>query len=352
MNLLTGISAKDFNTLDAAGNDTPAGLYSDGTTMWVVDNGDDQIYAYKVSDKSRDSSKDFDLHSSNSSPLGIWSNAHLTSNDVTMWVSDVIDNKIYAYKMSDKSRDSSKDFNTLDAAGNHYPQGLFSDGETMWVTDRTDKDIYAYNLSTKARDSSKDFSDVTDSSSNPNGIWSDGTTMWVSSQTQHTSSPQSHIRAFTVSTKSRDSSKDFTTLHSAGNREPWGIHSDWTTASTTKTTMWVVDGADKKIYAYIFTAPDSEHTATPTPTDTPTHTPTPTDTPTNTPTPTDTPTHTPTPTDTPTHTPTPTDTPTHTPTPTDTPTNHANSHQYAYEHANSHQYAYEHANSYQYADSY
>ncbi len=280
--------------------------------MWVVDIGDAYIYAYKVSDKSRDSGKDFDLPSSNSSPMGIW------GNSTTMWIADTADKKIYAYKMSDKSRDSSKDFNTLDAAENDDPRALFSDGTHMWVADSRDDKVYAYKMSDKSRDSSKDFSNVTGTFSSPNGIWSDGTTMWVASQSSFN---QSYIKAFTVSSKSRDTSKDFTTLHAAGNGEPWGIHSDGTT-------MWVIDGADKKIYAYFLDAPDSEHTATPTPTDTPTHTPTntPTHTPTHTPTPTDTPTHTPTntptptPTDTPTNTPTPTDTPTHTPTPTKTPT--------------------------------
>ena len=53
--------------------------------------------------------------------------------------------------------DSSKDFNTLIAAGNNNPAGLWSNGTTLWVTDWQDDKIYAYNMATKARDSSKDF---------------------------------------------------------------------------------------------------------------------------------------------------------------------------------------------------
>ena len=41
-------SSKDFNTLSAAGNTNPAGLWSDGATMWVSDFGQDKIYAYQM----------------------------------------------------------------------------------------------------------------------------------------------------------------------------------------------------------------------------------------------------------------------------------------------------------------
>ena len=39
--------AKDFGTLNAAGNDSARGIYSDGSTMGVVDRDDDKIYAYR-----------------------------------------------------------------------------------------------------------------------------------------------------------------------------------------------------------------------------------------------------------------------------------------------------------------
>ena len=49
------------------------------------------MYAYKLSDGSRDSAKDYTLHSDNGNPGGIW------SDGTTMWVLDVNDDKIYAY---------------------------------------------------------------------------------------------------------------------------------------------------------------------------------------------------------------------------------------------------------------
>ena len=52
-------SLYDFNTLSGAGNESPYGIWSDGTTMWVVDPLDLKIYAYNLSTKARDAAKDF-----------------------------------------------------------------------------------------------------------------------------------------------------------------------------------------------------------------------------------------------------------------------------------------------------
>ena len=227
-------SAEDFDTLDAADNESPKGIWSDETTMWVADWSDEKIYAYSMSNKGRVSSKDFDTldDAGNDNPEGIW------SDGTTMWVVDSSDAKIYAYNMSNKARVSSKDFDTLDAAGNDSPEGIWSDGTTMWVADWSDEKIYAYNMSNKARVSSKDF-DTLDAASNgsPTGIWSDGTTMWVAD------SSDDKIYAYDMSNKGRVSSKDFDTLDAASNGSPTGIWSD-------RETVWVADSSDDKIFAY------------------------------------------------------------------------------------------------------
>ena len=224
----------DFDTLSAAGNRTPNGTWSDGTTMWVTDHVDDKIYAYSMSTKARESAKDFNTLSAagNGSPEAIW------SDGTTMWVADRQDAKIYAYSMSTKERESAKDFNTLYAAGNRDPFGLWSDGTTMWVTDMTDDKIYAYSMSTKERDIAKEFNTLYAAGNGvPVGLWSDGTTMWAADY------DSGKIYAYSMSSKARESAKDFNTLIAAGNRRPVGIWSDGII-------MWVVGGEDSKIYAY------------------------------------------------------------------------------------------------------
>ena len=90
-------SSKDFTGLATAGNRSPRGIWSNGTTMWVVD-WNKKIYAYSMSSKARDTSKEFtSLDSQNTKPRGIW------SNSTTMWVVDYGRNKLYAYNLSTKA---------------------------------------------------------------------------------------------------------------------------------------------------------------------------------------------------------------------------------------------------------
>ena len=111
------VGTKDFNTLSEGGSSSPGGIWSDGTTMWIIDKTYDKIYAYNLLTKARDDSKDFNTLSAagNNDPTCIW------SDGTTMWVADNVDDKIYAYNLSTKARDASKDFDTLIAAGNTSP---------------------------------------------------------------------------------------------------------------------------------------------------------------------------------------------------------------------------------------
>ncbi len=229
----SGGATEAFETLDAAGNNNPEGIWSDGTTMWVADTDDDKIYAYDLNTKARDSDKDFDTldDADNDRPTGIW------SNGVTMWATEYDDGKIYAYQVSDKARDADKDLDTLAGAGNANPTGLWSDGTTMWVADDDDK-IYAYDMSTKVQDITKEFSSLHSENGDPAGIWSDRVTMWVADQADD------RIYAYDMETKGRVEEKEFNALPATGNDEPRGIWSDGTV-------MWVVDD-DDEIYAYYF----------------------------------------------------------------------------------------------------
>ena len=90
------LPTSDFNTLNAAGNNVPRGIWSDGTTLWIADWGDTKLYAYNLATKAHVSTKDFTLAADNRDPSGIW------SDTVTMWVADTSDDKLYAYSMSNQ----------------------------------------------------------------------------------------------------------------------------------------------------------------------------------------------------------------------------------------------------------
>ena len=231
---------QDFDGLAAASNRSARGIWSDRETMWVTDDSFDKLFAYNLATKEREEGKEFTLKTSttdNKFPQSLW------SDGTTMWVSHFLwsgtESKIFAYNLSTKARDPSKDFDTLLAEGNDNPVGLWSNGTTMWVADSVDKKIYAYKMSDKSRDAGKDFNTlIRAGNENPKGIYSDGTTMWVADF------DDDKIYAYKMSDKSRDAGKDFDTLKAAGNNAPFGIWSD------NITTMWVLDSTDDKIYAY------------------------------------------------------------------------------------------------------
>ena len=230
-----------------ADNNRPTGIWSDETTMWVVNSMEQnpRIFAYnmwttnqqqKVWDGSRDEAKEFVglKGAQNVTPFGIW------SDKTTMWVADEQENKIFAYVLESKMRPTSPTtldfpFQYLNDAGNTQPRGLWSDGSTMWVSD-WDKKIYAYKASDKTRDTSKEFDTLKGAGNqSPIGIWSDGTTMWVADL------GRKKIFAYNMEDETNDPTKEFAT--SLKNSQPGYLWSDGKT-------LWVSDSIDQKIYAY------------------------------------------------------------------------------------------------------
>ncbi len=212
----------------ASANTNPSGIWSDGTTMWVLDTVDGKLYAYTLATGVRDTTKEFDLASANDGEGGIW------SNGTTMWVSDFTDDKLYAYTLSTGARDTSKEFDLT--ALNVFPTALWSDGTTIWVADLLHVTVFAYTLATGTRDTTKEFDTASDNTGKRAGLWSDGTTIWVGD------SGDAKLYAYTLSTGARDTSKEFD-LNSDLNTAPVGIWSDGTV-------MWVSDDVNERIYPY------------------------------------------------------------------------------------------------------
>ncbi len=211
-------------TLDSQ-NANPRGVWSDGTTVWVVDRVRHKLYAYTLSSGARDSGKDITLDGANQNATGVW------SDGTTIWVADDSDDKLYAYTLSGGARDSGKDIalaskpsdGTFAADDNGKAAGVWSDGTTIWVADATDAKLYAYTLSGGARDSGKELGVSLSGTRSPAGIWSDGTVIWVVYQSL------GQAIAYTISGGSRNADLDLSLRIADSN---WGLWSDGTT-------MWV-----------------------------------------------------------------------------------------------------------------
>ena len=218
------------------------GLWSDGETMWVSDEGGDKLHAYNMDTKAKDSDKDFDTleAAGNKDPQGIW------SDGTTMWVTDLTDGKVYAYNMMTKAHDPDESFALPISVS--YITGLWSDGETMWVSSPTQGYISAFRLSDKAREPDKDFDLGGSLSAINSDIWSDGTTLWM---TGHIRDSADYVYAYSMRTKKRDTTKDFV---------PRGVFDDdeqvagiWADGET----MWI-QGVSFNNFTYSYNMPASD----------------------------------------------------------------------------------------------
>ena len=220
------------------------GIWSDGTTVWVLDNRKTLAYAYALDGGQRQdgtgdtTNREFRRPGGNDNAAGVW------SDGTTIWVADASDDKLYAYALSGGKRqdgtDGTEDLEFDLHTANGRPTGIWSDGSTMYVADASDDKVYAYALDGGARDPGAEFS-LDGDNGNPVGIWSDGATMYV------VDSGDYKVYAYTLDGGARDSGRDIA-LDSSDNRGAWGAWSD-------RTTIWVADTADRKLYAYAL--PDS-----------------------------------------------------------------------------------------------
>ena len=235
----------DIEALDST-HDSPTGSWSDGATLWVLENGgaDDAIYAYDLESGERVEEREFELDERNRAPRGVWSDGE------TMWVSDSGQNKLFAYDLESGERLPERDIAL--AERNRAARGIWSDGETMWVLDGRRDALFAYDL--KSGELLAEYA-LDGANDDPRGIWSDGVTVWVS---DHGAKRLFAYRLPELSEEPdadeedegdkelervRDEEFPNTILSSASNNSPRGIWSDGDV-------MYVADASDGKVYSY------------------------------------------------------------------------------------------------------
>ena len=234
---------RDIEELDG-GNDWPTGLWSDGETLWIAENGqgaDDEVYAYDLATGERVESREFALADTNRAPRGIWSDGE------TVWVSDSGRERLFAYRLADGERVEEREFAL--AEGNSDARGIWSDGETMWVLDGVKDSLFAYDIA--SGDLLAEY-ELDSDNNRPHGIWSDGVTVWVSDHgakrlfAYHLPAPEAPA-AEDVEPQDlervRDEEFPSTVLSRASNNSPRGIWSDGDV-------MYVADESDDRVYSY------------------------------------------------------------------------------------------------------
>ena len=160
----------DLDTLRAAGNTEPNGIWSNGTTIWIADVSNARLYAYSQAGGARDADKDIAVNGTIIAPTGIW------SDSATIWVIGPVEMTVFAHTLGSGARDSDSDISL--GSDLMLPVDMWSDGDTMWVLDSHGGKLYAYSLADNTRDSDKDI-DLAGENAAPLGVWSNGTTIWV-----------------------------------------------------------------------------------------------------------------------------------------------------------------------------
>ena len=233
---------RDIEELDS-GNDTPAGAWSDGTTLWLLDNASgagDAVYAYDLESGERVEEREFELDETNRAPRGIWSDGE------TVWVSDSGQDRLFAYDLASGERLPDSDIALT--GRNADPRGIWSDGANLWVLDGGKNALFAYDL--PSGELLTEYS-LDPSNNDPRGLWSDGVSVWVSDDVAkrlfayRLPAPSQEERAADEEPPAleRVGDENFTELSSSSNNSPRGIWSDGDV-------MYVADESDDRVYTY------------------------------------------------------------------------------------------------------
>ena len=233
--------SRDIEELDG-GNEWPTGLWSDGKTLWIAENGegaDDEVYAYELASGERVEEREFALHESNRAPRGFWSDRE------TAWVSDSGQDRLFAYDLESGERVAERELEL--PRDNRDARGIWSDGVTMWVLDGRADALFAYDLAGGELLAEYALDGANDA---PHGIWSDRVTVWVSNHDPKRlfayrlpapEGPAAEDADAIPLVRVRD--EEFTRLSRASNNSPRGIWSDGAV-------MYVADESDDRVYSY------------------------------------------------------------------------------------------------------
>ncbi len=230
---------RDIEALDES-NDRSSGIWSDGTTLLVLDNAEgagDAIYAYDLESGERLEEREFALHETNRAPRGAWSDGE------TVWVSDSGQDRLFAYDLESGERLEEREI--VLASRNKDARGIWSDGTTVWVLDGGKDSVFAYDLQSGGFIAEYALADA---NGDPRGLWSDGVTLWVA---DHGAKQLFAYRLPVLPGEppeeplalERVSEEDFAEPGRVGNNSPRGIWSDGAV-------IYVADENDDRVYSY------------------------------------------------------------------------------------------------------
>ena len=231
-------------------NDSPNGIWTDGTTMWVLDSAKRKVFAYRLSDRQRQTSKEFNLHSDHEDP------GMLTSDGNVMWIlaneSGFGQQHIFAYSLSDGTRQPGREI-AVAWFIDHNIWGIAADAarNRMWVlapsnepgraeVEHFNRRLFAFDLTTGAYRPQPTFDPLSDGvvAWELSHLLVSGDTVWISNSVDGIEA----IRAFSFSRGGAATpGRDVFLLPNHVSPGTFTIHGN---------TMWVLDHDEISIRAY------------------------------------------------------------------------------------------------------
>ena len=234
----TNVGAGDQRQFIAENEWSPAGLWSDGATMWVGDELHSSVHALDLRQLRRGVVKLDRDRSFTDEELRAESTLHpgvVTGYESTLWIYDSATDSIDVYDLATKRRTGSIS-TLLNSGGAVVARGLWTDGETLWISGPTSGSspggVFTVDLAGGAIERAAGYEGVGNSS----GLWSDGITMWVAPGGER------KLQAFELSDGARDADRDIDIGEVV---DPAGVWSDGEV-------IWVSD-LDRRIASYCLT---------------------------------------------------------------------------------------------------
>lgn len=146
---------------EACGNTNPMGLTTNGTYIWIVDDGFPyNVYKYDMSGTYINS---WNTYVGNTNPLGI------TTNSTYIWITDIDDDKVYKYQMDGTIVDSFYVPETIS------PHGITTNSNYIWVSCTVNDRAYKYQMDGTYVDS---FS-ISETTGTGYGMGNNNISMWI-----------------------------------------------------------------------------------------------------------------------------------------------------------------------------
>ena len=181
------VPARDFDTLSAAGNTSPEDIWLNisgspaSGDVYVTDNVKSKVFVYDYTSKARKESAEIDmLNDLVLAPRGIVGN---TTTD-RLYVVDDLSKMVSVFRLSDMTYLPDENIYLLGftPGTDSAPRGLWLDTSTgtLYVVYERSNRILAYNVTSRERDSAKDISPEISGIHEYYGVWSNGTFLWLS----------------------------------------------------------------------------------------------------------------------------------------------------------------------------